>query len=91
MTGTSERIVDTASGAFIESYRIGPTSGGSGFDGRTPWWKDVSGTFTPQLGGDKLALAVKRPIAAPIAGGSPAVAARRSRCSAGMRTEIICV
>ena len=58
LRGTTETIAELATGAFVDSYRIDPTSGASGFDGRTPWMTDMSGTHTPEEGGDKPALAV---------------------------------
>jgi hypothetical protein len=58
MTGTSSTRYDTATGRFVDSSVVGPTSGADGFDGRQAWQRDPSGTVTPQDGGDKRQLAV---------------------------------
>ena len=58
LTGESRSVFDRASGAYVDSYEIGPTRGASGYDGRMPWMQDLSGAFTPQDGGDRLAVAV---------------------------------
>ena len=58
LSGDATRTIDLASGYFVESYALGPVSGGSGYDGKTPWMRDLSGADTPQTGGDRVALAV---------------------------------
>jgi hypothetical protein len=58
LSGYATRTVDLTSGYFVESYAVGPVSGGSGYDGKTPWMRDLSGADTPQTGGDRVALAV---------------------------------
>ena len=60
LTGTTTLVIDLKSGAFVESYEIGPTKGANGWDGETAWMKDVSGAVTVQGGGDKRALAVNQ-------------------------------
>ena len=58
LTGTQTQTQDLASGAFIDSYELGPTGGATGFDGKTPWMRDQSGANTTQEGGDRVAVAV---------------------------------
>jgi hypothetical protein len=60
LSGTTVSLIDLKSGAFVDSYDIGPTKGASGWDGMTTWKKDISGTITPQGGGDKRALAINQ-------------------------------
>lgn len=58
LQGTTETVFDSASGYYVDRYDLPPTSGASGFDGRTPWQTDLSGASTPQQGGDRPALAI---------------------------------
>jgi hypothetical protein len=58
LTGTVATTYDLASGAFIDTADIGPTSQANGFDGRTAWMRDMSGAVTPQGGGDVRSLAI---------------------------------
>lgn len=58
LTGTTHAAIDRVTGAYVEGYEIGPTRGGSGYDGRMPWMQDISGACTPQDGGDRPANAV---------------------------------
>ena len=60
LTGTTTSLIGLKSGAFVESYEIGPTKGANGWDGETAWMKDISGAMTRQDGGDKRALAVNQ-------------------------------
>ena len=60
LTGTTTSLIDLKSGAFVESYEIGPTKGANGWDGETAWMKDISGAVTRQGGGDKRALAINQ-------------------------------
>jgi hypothetical protein len=60
MTGTEIFLIDLKMGSFVDSYDIGPTKGASGWDGVTAWKKDISGTITPEGGGDKRALAINQ-------------------------------
>jgi len=57
LTGIAHSTQDIATGAYVESEEAGPISDGSGFDGKTPWMQDLSGTFTAQEGGDRIAVA----------------------------------
>lgn len=60
LTGEVREVVDLASGAFVESFVIGPTREAQGYDGRLAWMKDTSGFYLPEQGGDKPALAVSQ-------------------------------
>jgi hypothetical protein len=56
--GRGEERFDLATGAFVSSQEAGPVSEGGGFDGKTPWQREVSGVATPQEGGDRVPVAV---------------------------------
>lgn len=58
MSGKIESLDDLAGGRWVDSFAIGPASGGNGFDGNHAWAKDPSGTVTVQDGGDQRQLAV---------------------------------
>jgi hypothetical protein len=58
MTGTTHLLSDLRNGRGISTFKIGPAEGANGFDGKTPWARDTSGTITEQQGGDALVLAV---------------------------------
>jgi hypothetical protein len=51
-------VIDLSTGANVQSLEADPTSEGSGFDGTTPWMRDLSGAFTTQEGGDRIPVAV---------------------------------
>ncbi|HEY0282310.1 MAG TPA: hypothetical protein VGC27_06785, partial [Rhizomicrobium sp.] len=58
LTGVGHIIADLRNGRTMTDYMMGPAGGANGFDGATPWQKDMSGTVTLQQGGDALMLAV---------------------------------
>ncbi|HEY1615390.1 MAG TPA: aspartyl protease family protein [Rhizomicrobium sp.] len=58
MTGTTASLEDVRTGSFVDSYAIGPTAGGNGYDGIHVWLKEPSGTVTEQGGGDSAMLAI---------------------------------
>jgi hypothetical protein len=58
MTGTATSTYDLRVGAFVDSFDIGPTKGGTGFDTRQAWAQDISGAVTPEAGGDRRQLAI---------------------------------
>ena len=58
LTGATTSLEDLQVGAFVDTYRIGPASGASGFDGAKAWEKETSGTVTDQSGGDVVPLAI---------------------------------
>ena len=58
LTGMGHAITDLKNGRSESDYKMGPAGGANGFDGTTPWQKDMSGTVTLQQGGDAQVLAV---------------------------------
>jgi hypothetical protein len=58
LTGTQVIRFDLATGAFTEIDDSNGIRFASGYDGKTPWQQDLSGTYTPQEGGDRIAVAV---------------------------------
>jgi Aspartyl protease/PDZ domain len=60
LTGSATRIIDAATGAYVEDSTAAPVSLGSGYDMNVPWMKDFSGAYTPQEGGDRRELAVNQ-------------------------------
>lgn len=59
LTGTRTDRIDLVTGAYAESTVAGGISEGEGFDGTTPWQRDISGAYTPQLGGDRVFKAIE--------------------------------
>ncbi|MEO8927299.1 MAG: aspartyl protease family protein [Caulobacteraceae bacterium] len=96
MTGTVSTTYDLASGAFIDTQDVGPTTGASGFDGQTAWMRDMSGAVTPQAGGDARQLAVNEAYRdanlwwRPDRGGA-AVSALGARTDGGRRHDVLSV
>ncbi|MBV9725282.1 MAG: hypothetical protein JO299_08910, partial [Gammaproteobacteria bacterium] len=58
LTGTRTDQVDLATGAYVETTVADGLTEGRGFDGTMPWQRDISGTYTPQQGGDRIPTAV---------------------------------
>lgn len=58
LTGDTHSLNDLKTGHTVTHYKVGPAEGANGFDGKTPWLRDTSGTITEQEGGDALVLAV---------------------------------
>ena len=58
LTGTAHTVADLRNGRSESDYMMGPAGGANGFDGTTPWQKDLSGTVTLQQGGDAQVLAI---------------------------------
>lgn len=58
LDGTAVRDEDLATGAYADDQKIGFLVGGGGYDGSTPWMRDLSGANTTQEGGDRVQLAV---------------------------------
>ncbi|MDE2111642.1 MAG: aspartyl protease family protein [Alphaproteobacteria bacterium] len=58
LTGKGHAVNDLKDGRSESDYRMGPASGANGYDGVTPWQKDLSGTVTLQQGGDAQVLSV---------------------------------
>lgn len=57
LTGKRIDRVDLSSGAYLEALTTGAMDTADGFDGTTPWMRDLSGANTPEEGGDRIALA----------------------------------
>lgn len=58
LTGTAHSLYDLRDGRNVVDFKLGPAAGANGYDGKTPWQKDTSGTITQQQGGDAVVLAV---------------------------------
>ncbi|GAA0562663.1 aspartyl protease family protein [Rhizomicrobium electricum] len=58
LTGITHSVSDLKTGRTVSTFKVGPAEGANGFDGKTPWARDTSGTITEQEGGDALVLAV---------------------------------
>jgi predicted aspartyl protease len=58
LTGWRKDISDLASGAYVFDEEAGGIADARGYDGKTPWMRDVSGANTTQEGGDRVAVAV---------------------------------
>lgn len=58
LTGTTSSVTDLRGGRWADTFAIGPLTGANGFDGKSAWAKDTSGTVTIQEGGEQRALAV---------------------------------
>ena len=58
LTGQVSFIQDVKRGRFVDRWDIDPTHTAMGFDGKTAWEVEPSGTATPQEGGDVRQLAV---------------------------------
>jgi hypothetical protein len=58
LTGTQTTVVDLATGAYTDTQVSGDVRFAAGYDGTIPWQEDISATYTPQEGGDRIAVAV---------------------------------
>lgn len=58
LTGMGHAVNDLKNGRSETDYMMGPAGGAEGFDGTTPWEKDLSGTVMLQQGGDAQVLAI---------------------------------
>jgi hypothetical protein len=58
LTGTEEVRADLATGAFTDVLASGRIGQATGYDGKVPWQRDLSGANTPQEGGDRIPAAV---------------------------------
>ncbi|MBS0365176.1 MAG: aspartyl protease family protein [Proteobacteria bacterium] len=58
LTGTLTEQIDLTTGAYVQRSEADGVKEAEGFDGSTPWQEDVSGTYTPQQGGDRIPSAV---------------------------------
>jgi hypothetical protein len=58
LTGTLTDRVDPATGAYVETRDLSGVTDGDGFDGKTPWLRDISNTYIPEQGGDSIPAAI---------------------------------
>jgi predicted aspartyl protease len=58
LTGSRIDRFDLSTGAYLETEQAGPIGEATGFDGKIPWQRDISGANTPQMGGDRIETAV---------------------------------
>lgn len=58
LKGTATYTIDLATGMFIDELSAYPLTGAGGFDGKTPWMRDISGVSITQQGGDRVPVAV---------------------------------
>jgi predicted aspartyl protease len=58
LTGSLVDQVDLSTGAYVETEAAGPITDVTGYDGKIPWQRDVSGADTPQQGGDRVPVAI---------------------------------
>src|ERR1700742_4765985 len=58
LTGDVHSLYGLRGEGYVDTQNLGATTGATGFDGRTAWWKDASGAVTPEAGGDIRQLAV---------------------------------
>lgn len=58
LTGRETQTVDLGTGAYVEVTDSAVLHFADGYDGHTPWMRDISGANTPQEGGDRVRLAV---------------------------------
>lgn len=57
LKGTATYTFDLATGTFIDDLNTYPSTGATGFDGKTPWMRDISGVSITQQGGDRVPVA----------------------------------
>ena len=60
MDGAASSTVDLATGRYVEDDQAGLSRSAGGFDGATPWMRDLSNFYLPQDGGNKPALAINK-------------------------------
>lgn len=58
LTGTETTTLDLATGAYTDVQESGDIRFATGYDGDVPWQQDISRTYTPQQGGDRVPVAV---------------------------------
>jgi hypothetical protein len=58
LKGTATSTMDLATGMFVDELNAYPLSGANGFDGKTPWMREISGVAISQEGGDRIPVAV---------------------------------
>jgi predicted aspartyl protease len=60
LEGSAVITFDLANGYYVDERTLGITQGADGFDGVTPWMRDLSGFHRSQRGGDRPQLAISR-------------------------------
>jgi hypothetical protein len=58
LTGTRRDVTDLAQGAFVSQEEAQGIADAHGYDGRTPWQRDISGASIDQEGGDRIPVAI---------------------------------
>jgi PDZ domain/Aspartyl protease len=58
LAGIDTQTIDLAGGAYAEAEDSAGMHFADGYDGDVPWQEDISATYTPQQGGDRIPLAV---------------------------------
>lgn len=58
LTGTEQVRIDLATGAFTDVLSSGRIGQATGYDGKIPWQRDLSGANTAQQGGDRIPVAI---------------------------------
>ena len=58
LTGVRTDLVDLATGAYYSTEQAGAIGDAVGYDGTTPWQRDLSAANTAQQGGDRIPVAV---------------------------------
>jgi hypothetical protein len=58
LSGTQTVRFDLATGAYREVDESTDIQSGAGYDGKIPWQQDISGSYTPQQGGDRIPVAI---------------------------------
>jgi hypothetical protein len=58
LDGTVGATIDLNNGDFIQTQTLGAIKQANGFDGTHAWMRDLSGAYSPQAGGNKVALAI---------------------------------
>jgi hypothetical protein len=58
LVGTETVRADLATGAFTDVLASGRIGQATGYDGKTPWMRDLSGANTSQEGGDRIQTAI---------------------------------
>jgi predicted aspartyl protease len=53
LDGTGETLTDLLTGRVMTWFRLGPLTGGEGFDGTRAWTRDAAGLITVPEGGDR--------------------------------------
>lgn len=58
LEGTGTTLTDVLTGRTVTRFKLGPMTGGEGYDGRRAWFQDTAGIVTIPEGGDRRAQTV---------------------------------